>query len=354
MQKVNPEGWNNIVETLKSDHDVWDFALHRNDGSVAEDSIVAEDIICRYSGRRGAEKLQEELQRMNLRDDNYSSRWSNIFKNISKVIQDSWKHIGDSLNIEYKSVDDIADMILKDFATKVNPVKKMENWLKERDKEYADAVASGDMDKAHRLFNSALQEHVGNGITPYVAVDGYRGRMDRLAREVKSPVASIQERAINEAADRMSPLISAYNADNAVLVPTPSHNGNATDMLSLANAISERTGIQVADVLKSVKRQSQYNAKKETGKALSSEQLGIRKEGELPEGKLPIVIDNVVNSGNTAKACVDALGGGIVLAVASAVTQSRHVSSLKSAEPVLYDKNNNLVPLSCGCSAVLS
>lgn len=346
MQKVNPEGWANIVATLKNDHDSWDFA-HRRFGDISsDDTLLAEEIICSYSGRRGAGKLQEELKRMSSKDESYSSRWGNIFNNISKVIQDFWKHTGDSLNIDYKNVDDIADMILKDFASQVNPVKKMENWLKDRDKEYAEAVASGDMGKAYSLFNAALQEHVGNGITPYVAVDGYRGRMDRLARNVKSDNPVVREEAINEAADRMTPLLRTYNADNAVLVPAPSHIGYATDMLSLANAISERTGIQVVDVLKSDARESQYNAKKETGKALSSEQLGIRKEGELPEGKLPIVIDNVVNSGNTAKACVDALGGGIVLAVASAVSQSRHVSTLKSAEPVLYDKNNNLVPLS--------
>ena len=338
MQKVNPEGWNVIVDVINRD-DSSRLFVERRYGDV-------EDVICRYSGQRGAEKLQDELQRMTYRDDSYSSRWSNIFQNISKAIQDFWKHTGDSLNIEYKNVDDIADMILKDFATKVNPVKKMENWLKERDREYAAAVAANDMDKATKLFTAALQEHVGNGITPYVAVGGYRGQMDRLARNVKSESPAVQTKAINDAAERMVPLVSFYAPDKAVLVPAPSHKGIATDMLALANAISERTGIEVADVLKSDERQSQYEAKKETGRPLSSEQLGIRKEGVLPEGKLPIVVDNVVNSGNTAKACIDALGGGIVLTVASAVTQDRHVSSLKSAAPVLYDKEQNLVPLS--------
>lgn len=346
MQKVNPDGWRNIVETLKNDQDSWLFAQHRYSDVAFDDSSFAEEIICNYSGKRGAEKLHDELQRMTSRDDSYSSRWNNIFQNIGKVIQDFWKHTGDSLNVEYKNVDDIADMILKDFATNVNPVKKMENWLKERDREYAEAVASGDTEKVQRMFNAALQEHVGNGITPYIAVDGYRGRMDRLARGVKSYLPTIKEKAINEAADRMVPLLSGYNADNAVLVPAPSHNGYATDMLSLANAISERTGIQVADVLKGEARQSQYELKKEIGRPLTAEELHIRKEGELPDGKLPIVVDNVVNSGNTAKACVDALGGGLVLSVASAVTQSRHVSTLKSAAPVVYDKDNNLVPLS--------
>ena len=338
MQKVNPEGWNAIVDIIERDASSKLF-VERRFGSV-------EDVICRYSGMRGAEKLQDELQRMTSRDDNYTSRWNSIFQNISKAIQDFWKHTGDSLNVEYKNVDDIADMILKDFATKVNPVKKMERWLEARDQEYANAVAAGDTEKAQKMFTAALQEHVGNGITPYIAVGGYRGQMDRLARNVKSESPAVQSKAINDAAERMAPLVGAYAPDKAVLVPAPSHKGYATDMLTLANAISERTGVEVVDVLKSDERQSQYEAKKETGKPLTSEQLGIRMEGVLPEGKLPIVVDNVVNSGNTAKACIDALGGGVVLTVASAITQDRHVSSLKSAAPVLYDKDDNLIPLS--------
>ena len=338
MQKVNPEGWNAIVDIIERDASSKLF-VERRFGSV-------EDVICRYSGMRGAEKLQDELQRMTSRDDNYISRWNSIFQNISKAIQDFWKHTGDSLNVEYKNIDDIADMILKDFATKVNPVKKMERWLEARDQEYADAVATGDTEKAQKMFTAALQEHVGNGITPYIAVGGYRGQMDRLARNVKSESPAVQSKAINDAAKRMAPLVGAYAPDKAVLVPAPSHKGYATDMLTLANAISERTGIEVVDVLKSDERQSQYEAKKETGKPLSSEELGIRMESVLPEGKLPIVVDNVVNSGNTAKACIDALGGGVVLTVASAVTQDRHVSSLMSAAPVLYDKDDNLIPLS--------
>ena len=346
MQKVNPEGWNNIVDILKNDADSRLFAQRMFAGVADDDSSYAEEVICRYSGMRGAEKLQDELQRMTSRDDNYTSRWNSIFQNISKVIQDFWKHTGDSLNVEYKNVDDIADMILKDFATKVNPVRKMERWLEARDQEYADAVASGNMEKAQKMFTAALQEHVGNGITPYIAVGGYRGQMDRLARNVKSESPAVQMKAINDAVERMAPLVGAYAPDKAVLVPAPSHKGYATDMLALANAISERTGIEVADVLRSDERQSQFEAKKETGRPLTSDQLGIRLEGVLQDGKLPIVVDNVVNSGNTAKACIDALGGGVVLTVASAVTQDRHVSSLKSAAPVLYDKENNLIPLS--------
>ncbi len=345
MRRVNPQNWSNTVAVIKNDTATWNFVKSAYP-ELKDENDVVEEVIARYSGKRGAEKLEAELQRMTPKDANYGSRWGNIFQNISKAIQDFWKHTGDSLNVEYKNADDVADMILKDFAQKISPVKKLEKYLQEQDKEYAAAVAAGNMDKARDLFIAALQENVGNGVTPFVAVDGYRGKMDQLARNVKSDDFAVWREAVNEAADRMAPLIDSFAPDKAVLVPAPSHDGKATNMLPLANAISHRTGIVVADVLVSEPRQSQYEAKRETGKPLTSEQLGIRMEGELPQGKLPIVIDNVVNSGNTAEACIKALGKGMVLSVASATSQERHVASLKSAAAVVYDKQGNLIPLS--------
>ena len=342
MQRINPDNWNHVVGLLKQDAETWD-AVKRIYPELTTDNDIAEEVIAQYSGKRGAEKLQAELERMTPRDANYGSRWGNIFQNVAKAIQDFWKHIGDSMNFEYSSKEDIADQILNDFAKKVNPVKKMERWLEERDKEYAAAVERGDTDKARELFNAAMQEHVGNGVTPFIAVDGYRGKMDRLARAVKSDgLNSVNIDAINEAADLMAPMVP----DNAVLVPAPSHKGYATDMLLLANAIGVRTNSEVADVLKSAPRDSQYDHKINTGKPFTAEELGIHMDGELSEGKFPVIIDNVVNTGNTAEACVQALGGGLVLSLASATSQERHVASLKSASPIVYDKQGQLIPLS--------
>ena len=339
MRRINSDSWKHIVELMKGDADAWQY-VNKTYPDLKDDDDLAEEIIARFSGKRGAQKLHDELYQLSLRDMTYQSRWGNIFQNLSKAIQDFWKHVGDSLNIHYESKEDIADQILKDFSNQVNPMKKIGRWMLERDKEYEAAVVTGDWDKARNLFVAALQEHVGNGITPFVAVDGYRGKLDRLARAVKDSTDHAD--SIRKAADLMAPLVP----DNAVLVPTPSHKGYATDMLTLANAISERIHVPVADVLKSAPRERQYDVKKATGHPLTADELGIRQEGALPQGKLPVVIDNVVHSGNTAEACVKALGGGVVCSLASAVSQERHVSSLKSAQPVVYDKVGLLIPLS--------
>ena len=329
LRKINPEN-------RKSVKDTWEFIKSLNPDLTSEDDI-AEEMIAKYSGKRGIERVRKEYERMNGRDPQWKSKWGAIWQNIAKAIQDFWKKVGDYLNIKYESADQVYDQVIRDFANKVNPRKKIEKWLQERDKAYLDAVKAGDKDKAKELFDAALRENIGNGIVPFVAVDGYRGKLQKLAHGVKDR----DPKVIAEVADLMTPIIPK----DAVLVPAPSHTGEATDMLDLAKAISERTGAPVADVLKSAERGSQYEAKY-AGKPISSKDMGITMQGELPEGKMPVVIDNVVDTGNTAEACVQALGKGIVASLADSADHYKHVASLKSAEPVVVDKNGKAVPLS--------
>lgn len=105
--------------------------------------------------------------------------------------------------------------------------------------------------------------------------------------------------------------------ENAVVIPIPGHHGFALQTLYLARAINEQSGgiIPVANVLKGNSRMSNYQAKKE-GSLLPAEELGFRQVAPLPKGKVPFLLDNVVDTGTTAKAAINALGGGIVLSYA--------------------------------------
>ena len=336
FRRLNPDGWKNIVGLMKVDADTWEFVKQMNP-DLTDENDIAEEMIAKFSGKKGAERAQAEFERMNSKDPDYKGKWGNIWKNISKAIQDFWKQVGDFLHIKYESAEQVYDQVVKDFADKINPRKKVEQFLKERDDTYLQAVEMGDMDNAKAIFDEALRENIGNGITPFISAGGYRGKMQKLAHGVKTR----DPKVIAEVADLIAPLIPK----DAVLVPAPSHTGKATDMLDLAQAISERTGAPIADVLKGIERDSQYAAKK-AGKPLSASELGISMQGELPEGKMPVVIDNVVDSGNTAEACIQALGKGIVASLADSTERYKHVASLKSAEPVVIGKDGQIVPLS--------
>ena len=335
LRKLNPDSWNNVVSLIKADADTWRFVQERNP-EITDENALVEEVIATASGERGQERLKAEYERMSKRDGNYTSKWGNIWKNISKALQDFWKQVTDFLHINYKSAAQVYDQVLKDFVDGVNPRRKVEDWLERRNNDYMEAVQKGEKEKASAIFMEALKEEVGNGITPFVAVDKYRN-VSSLAKRVKSRDAE----AVREVAEMMKHLIP----ENAVLVPVPSHTGEATDMLDVAKVLGELTGSEVADVLKGAPRASQYDTKKETGAAISSSDLGIRMEGQLPEGKLPIIIDNVVDTGNTAEACVQALGRGVVVSLGRSVDDTRHAATLKSADPIVTNRRGDVVPL---------
>ena len=102
---------------------------------------------------------------------------------------------------------------------------------------------------------------------------------------------------------------------DAILVPIPGHHGRAIETLQLAKAISSYTHLPFVDVLRCRERESQYEAKKR-GQTLSAEYMGFYKQKNLPTNRPPYIIDNVVDTGTTAKAAIKALGGGIVFSFA--------------------------------------
>lgn len=120
--------------------------------------------------------------------------------------------------------------------------------------------------------------------------------------------------AINFCARQLAKMLP----ENAVVVPIPGHHGYALQTLYLARAISIQSdgNIPVANVLKGKNRVSNYQAKI-NGHPLSSVELGFRQVGLLPKGKIPYLLDNCVDSGETAKAAYHALGEkGIILSYA--------------------------------------
>lgn len=75
------------------------------------------------------------------------------------------------------------------------------------------------------------------------------------------------------------------------------------------------TGVPVKDVLQGKDRISNYQAKK-NGCPLTEADLGLRMVKPLPTGCIPVVVDNVCDTGVSAKAAIHALGKGIVLTFA--------------------------------------
>lgn len=94
---------------------------------------------------------------------------------------------------------------------------------------------------------------------------------------------------------------------NAVLVPIPGHHGKAEQTMQLAKAISSYTHLPIVEALRGIERAHNMMPRKDK-QTLSAEDMGFYKYKDLPSNRTPYLIDNVVDTGNTAKAAVKALG----------------------------------------------
>lgn len=113
--------------------------------------------------------------------------------------------------------------------------------------------------------------------------------------------------------------ISRLLPSNAVIIPMPGHKGKPDQTMHLARAIASYTRLPVLDALRGRERESQYEAK-HNGRSLTEAQMGFRRVATLPSDRVPYILDNVVDTGTTAKAAVKALGGGTVVSYAMSDT----------------------------------
>lgn len=140
-----------------------------------------------------------------------------------------------------------------------------------------------------------------------VEVDGIRFTSasryyDGDARKIAHLLKDNNHKAIEMVAARLSNMISPF----AVIVPIPNRCGYARETLELAKVLSKYSGVPIADVLKGNQRDSLYEIKKEGG-ILTEAELGFRQVSPLPFYRKPILLDNVADTGLTAKAAYHAI-----------------------------------------------
>ena len=210
----------------------------------------------------------------------------------------------------------------------------------EMDDAYDEAIADGNWDRANALIRYKLMQDESTILMD--APEFYYGKTNH---EIAKLIKTANEEAVLYAAQRMAKLVKP----NAVLVPMPNHLGQSGEMLVLANAISEITGAPVVEALGGEERPSSYETKKK-GKRLTAADLKMYQIAEIPEGKTPVVIDNVVSSGVTAQAARDVLGKGtetlaFALGMGRGAKNIYRVPGLKQAH-VTYDDNKTYIPLS--------
>ena len=136
------------------------------------------------------------------------------------------------------------------------------------------------------------------------SVAGY-AKVAPIARRVKAG----DEMAIARAAELMAAAVrNVMPMDRpVVLVPIPNRTGRAGYTKTLAEKISEALHLPVIDALASNTHEPLYLVKKANG-SLDEVPLYFYRIRKVPKEKIPILIDNVLDTGHTAMAAYEALG----------------------------------------------
>lgn len=136
------------------------------------------------------------------------------------------------------------------------------------------------------------------------SVAGY-AKVAPIARKVKAG----DDMAIAKAAAMMTAAVRNVMPKDkqVVLVPIPNRTGRASYTKTLAEKISEALHLPVIDVLASNTHEPLYLVKKANG-SLDEVPLYFYRIRRVPRDKIPILIDNVLDTGHTAMAAYEAIG----------------------------------------------
>lgn len=136
------------------------------------------------------------------------------------------------------------------------------------------------------------------------SVAGY-AKVAPIARKVKAG----DDMAIAKAAAMMTAAVRNVMPKDkqVVLVPIPNRTGRAGYTKTLAEKISEALHLPVIDALASNTHEPLYLVKKANG-SLDEVPLYFYRIRRVPRDKIPILIDNVLDTGHTAMAAYEALG----------------------------------------------
>ena len=158
----------------------------------------------------------------------------------------------------------------------------------------------------------------------------WSGRMEVYSSSDYLPVRALAHRVkdgdkegIGKAAGIMAGLVKAIpEYEKGVLVPMPGRSGVALYTRTLADEIATLTGLEVSDLLRGNPHQPLYEKKVKDG-INSLHPFDFEVKGQIPDGKFPILVDNVLDTGTTAMSAFRALGDSTKLVVLGSTVNYR-------------------------------
>ena len=125
-------------------------------------------------------------------------------------------------------------------------------------------------------------------------------------RELCHAVKQRDENAMTVAAECLSDIVTLYHLDGFHIIPIPNHSGKAEYTLEILKRLKKLSDITIDDILVGSQHETMYDAKK-SGNPLSKDKFGFRITKDLTT-RNTILFDNVIGSGTTYFAALEAIG----------------------------------------------
>ena len=125
LKANNAKEWKNVVDLMKGTN-VWE-EVKKTYPELETDDEIADEVLATYSGRRGAERLREEMRKAAAEGDGVMGKAEAVsaLERVKRAIDKFWKAVADFLHIHYTSAEEVADRVMKDLLDGVDPRKFM-------------------------------------------------------------------------------------------------------------------------------------------------------------------------------------------------------------------------------------
>ena len=149
LRKNNPQEWQNIVGLMKNTP-VWEEVTNKYPELQSDDEI-ADEVLATYSGRRGAQRLRDEIKNAAQSKQSITKKAEIIgaFARIREALRRFWKNVADLFNIHFTNAEEVADRVLSDMFNGVNPAINNIDKINTRFNEQLEQQANGTLPKGH-------------------------------------------------------------------------------------------------------------------------------------------------------------------------------------------------------------
>ena len=126
LKANNAKEWKNVVDLMKGTN-VWE-GVKKTYPELETDDEIADEVLATYSGRRGAERLREEMRKAAAEGDGVMGKAEAVsaLQRVKRAIDRFWKAVADFLHIHYTSAEEVADRVMKDLLDGVDPRSMMD------------------------------------------------------------------------------------------------------------------------------------------------------------------------------------------------------------------------------------